>query len=374
VVAAAQFTESDFFIRYLAREASTDVNMLADLNATPRDDAINLVYCTDGLAAGSQFVKALKANSKALAGAVTWAPKTSEIPAESNGKAKLLVSNKNLLIIADVLVVNRGFAEKNPDKVFGLVDGLLAGNKSVRENPDANAEVVGKAFKWDKKKALAELQKVHLSNLPENQAFFAGGITEGGSFASIYQSAVLAYGNQLIGTNQVDSDRFLYKDALQKAEASGQYKDQVASIVPLSSEASAPAERDPVLSKDIRFMFEPNSSKLDMSNRGNLTNLGSIKRILDTAPGSRIILVGHVDNSRIPELMKTGGQRLVDSTAMEAVKLSRERATEVMNQLVAHEKVDGKRLEIVAKGWAQPVSSTDPELNRRVEVQWFTLE
>jgi NitT/TauT family transport system substrate-binding protein len=374
VVAAAQFTEADFFIRYLAREASTDINMLPDLSASPKDDAINLVYCSDGLAAGSQFAKALKAGSKALAGAVTWAPRTSEIPAESGGKAKLLVSNKNLLIVADVLIVNRGFAEKNPDKVYGLVDGLLTGNKAVRDNPEANADVVGKAFKWNKQKTLAELQKVHLSNLPENQAFFAGGITQGGSFASIYQSAVLAYGNDLIGNNQVDSDRFLYREALQKAEASGQYKDQVASITPLSSSAAAPAETDPVLSKDIRFLFLPNEAKLDMADRSNLQNLAAIKRILDVAPGSRIILVGHVDNSKIPELMRTGGQRLVDSTALEAMKLSKDRATEVMNQLVAHEKVDPKRLEIVAKGWSQPVSTTDPERNRRVEVQWFTLE
>ena len=373
IVAAAQFTESDFFIRYLAREAGTNIKMLPDLNASPDADSINLVYCNDGLVAGNLFVKALKAGNTSLAGCATWAPKTSEIPAESGGKAKLLVSNKNLLIIADVLIVNRGFAEKNPDKVAGLVEGLLSGNKAVRENPEANADVVGKAFKWDRKKTLAELQKVHLSNLPEQLAFFAGGITQGGSFASIYQSAVMSYGNDLV-PNPVDSDRFVALDALKKIEAGGTYKDQVAAITPLSSGAAAPAETDPVLSKDIRFLFEANSSKLDMNDRGNISNLQNIKRILDTAPGSHVILVGHVDNSRIPELMRTGGQALVDKTALEAAKLSKDRATEVLNQLVSHEKVDAKRLETVGKGWMQPVSNTDPDRNRRVEVQWFTLE
>ena len=60
--------------------------------------------------------------------------------------------------------------------------------------------------------------------------------------------------------------------------------------------------------------------------------------------------------------------------ALEAMQLSKDRATEVMKQLVALEKVDPKRLETVGRGWMQPVSPTDPDLNRRVEVQWFTLE
>src|SRR5207237_809487 len=145
------------------------------------------------------------------------------------------------------------------DKVYALVDGLLTGNKSVRENPEASADLIAKAFKWDRAKTLAELQKVHLSNLPEQQAFFAGSITQGGSFASIYQSSVLAYGNDLI-PNPVDSDHFLALDALKKAEASGAYQNQIAAITPLSAGASVPTERDPVLSKDIRFLFEPNLS------------------------------------------------------------------------------------------------------------------
>ena len=200
---------------------------------------------------------------------MTWAPKTSDIPAASGGKAKLLVSNKNLLIIADILIVNRGFADKNPDKVAALVDGLLMGNKAVRENPDQYADLIAKSLTekavppWDHAKALAELQKVHLSNLPEQLAFFSGGMTQGGSFASIYQSSVLAYGNDLI-PNPVDSDHFTSLDALKKEDASGAFKDQVAEIAPLAAATAGPVESDPVLSKDIRFFFLPNDDKLDM--------------------------------------------------------------------------------------------------------------
>jgi NitT/TauT family transport system substrate-binding protein len=257
--------------------------------------------------------------------------------------------------------------------VQGLVDGLLAGNKAVREDPPGNADLVGKALKWDRAKTLAELQKVHLANLPEQLAFFNAGINQGGSFASIYQSAVIAYGSELI-PGAVDSDHFLQLDALKAIAAAGTYAAQVAAITPLSSTPGGQAEVDPVLSQDIRFFFEPNSSQLDMKRDENFANLKSIKRILDVAPGSHIILVGHVDNSNIPKLKETGGQELVDKMALEAMQLSKDRATAVMQAMIDVEKVDPKRLEKAGRGWMQPVSTTNPDLNRRVEVQWYTLE
>ena len=82
--------------------------------------------------------------------------------------------------------------------VAGLVDGLMEGNRMVRDNPTSQYDVIGKAFKWDRQKTQDELAKVHLSNLPENLAFFSGAIDAAGSFGGIYQSAVYAYGSELI--------------------------------------------------------------------------------------------------------------------------------------------------------------------------------
>jgi len=41
--------------------------------------------------------------------------------------------------------------------------------------------------------------------------------------------------------------------------------------------------------------------------------------------------------------------------------------------LVDRQKVDVKRLDAVGRGWEEPAGK-DSSLNRRVEVQWFTLE
>ena len=147
-IAAAQFTEVDFFIRYLAQEAGLPIHTLGSLDATPHPDRLNLVYTEDGFAAGDLFAAELKSGKNRLAGAVTWEPKVSEVVEGSGGKAHVLTTNRNLLIVADVLILHRGFAEQNPKVVEGLVQGLLEGNRMVRDRPDQYLDVIGRAFKW----------------------------------------------------------------------------------------------------------------------------------------------------------------------------------------------------------------------------------
>lgn len=370
IVVAAQFTETDFFIRYLAQEAGIGTATLAGLDAAPDPDKINLVYTDDGFAAGDLFVSNLS-NDK-VAGAVTWEPKTSEVLSKGGGRVKLLTSNKNLLIIADILVMNQGFAEQHPRIVEGIVRGLLEGNRLVRDNPETQLEVVARSLKWSPDQARAELAKVHLANLPENLAFFNGSIDAAGSFGGIFQSAVYAYGSDLI-KDPADPARYVDISALQTAEKSGAFKDQKVSIAPIKSGGTGIVEGDPLLSKDIRFLFQPNSSDLDQSNTGNLNNLAAIKQLLTVSPGSTLLLRGHVDNSKVEDFRKQGGDALVRQMALKAVELSRARAAEIQRLLVEKYSVDKKRIEIVGRGWDEP-AGPDPDQNRRVEVQWFTLE
>ena len=87
-----------------------------------------------------------------------------------------------------------------------------------------------------------------------------------------------------------------------------------------------------------------------------------------------MLLRGHVDNARVGEFEQQGGQSLVRSMALKAMELSRQRAQSVRDALLArHPKLDVKRIELVGRGWEEP-AGPDSDLNRRVEVQWFTLE
>jgi NitT/TauT family transport system substrate-binding protein len=371
-IASAQFTEVDFFIRYLAQEAGLAINAIGSLDATPHPERLNLIYTEDGFSAGDLFAADLKSGRNRLAGAVTWEPKVSEVVQGSGGAAHVLTTNRNLLIVADVLIVHRGFAEQQPKVVEGLVQGLLEGNRMVRDRPDAHLDVIGRAFKWSRDDTKEELAKVHLSNLPENRAFFSGAIDAAGSFGGIYQSAVLAYGSDLI-KDPPDASRFLDTKHLDTLDKSGIFKDQVVAIAPIRSGGTASVETDPLLTKDIRFLFEPNSANLDLSNQDNLNNLEAIKRMLQVSPGSTMLLRGHVDNARVEDFRRQGGEAYVRTQALRAMELSKNRAAEIQRLLVERHKVEAKRLDIVGRGWEEP-AGRDAALNRRVEVQWFTIE
>ena len=372
VIAAAQFTETDFLIRYLAQEAGLGISMLGSLDAEPSPSGLNLVYTEDGFAAGDLLLADVKSGKNRLAGAVTWEPKTSEVVAQSGGALRLLTSNKNLLIIADILVLNQGFAEAHPTLVEGLVHALLEGNRMVRDNPEAQLATIATAFKWSPDQTRAELAKVHLSNLPENLAFFRGEIDAAGSFGGIFQSAVYAYGSDLI-KDPADPATFVDQTALLAMDKAGYFKDQKIAIAPIRSAAGSSLETDPLLSKDIRFFFQPNSAILDLAQTENLKNLEAIKQLLNVSPGSTVLLRGHVDNAMVEEFRKKGGDAYVRQMALRAVELSRNRAAEIQRLLVQKHAVDIKRIDIVGRGWDEP-AGTDADQNRRVEVQWFTLE
>ena len=104
---------------------------------------------------------------------------------------------------------------------------------------------------------------MHLANLPENRAFFGGTIDSAGSFGGIFQSSVLAYGS--IIKNPTDSSRFVGYEAARRACAKNLFADQKIAIAPIKTASAGSLEGDPLLSKDIRFFFEPNSATLDKS-------------------------------------------------------------------------------------------------------------
>lgn len=373
IVAAAQFTEVDFFIRYLAQEAGLQVNMLGSVDATPSPDQVNLVYTEEGFAAGDLFLDDVKSGRNKLAGCVTWEPKVSEVVRQSGGVAHVLTTNRNLLVIADILVLNRGFAQANPKIVDGLVQGLLEGNRLVRDTPDSQMDVVAKAFKWTREQARTELAKVHLSNLPENLAFFSGAIDAAGSFGGIYQSAALAYGSDLV-RDPPDPSRFVDTRSLEATQKAGLFKDQKVAIAPIrTGSGGSTVETNPLLSKDIRFLFDPNSADLDMASQSNIANLESIRKLLQVSPGSTVLLRGHVDNALVDEFRRKGGEAFVRQQALRAIELSRRRAAEIKRVLVEKYSIEGPRLDVVGRGWEEP-SGSDSDRNRRVEVQWFTVE
>lgn len=370
-LAVAPFNESDFLLRYLAQQSGLEINVRDGFQARADAEKVNVVPVADSFGAGDIFLRDLKAGRQRLDGCVTWDPKTGEVVEGAEGKARLLLTNRNLLIVADILLVNRGFAAAHPEMLRGLVGGIIEGNAMVRSNPAPHAKVIAAAFKWDENEVAGELAKVHLANLPENLAFFAGTIDAAGSYGYIYESAVLAYGSGLI-PRPIPSERFVDLKPLEALRDGGAFADQKAEIKPIRSEGTTPLET-PLLARDVRFLFQPNSSELDMASAKNLEDLAYMNKMLTVSPGSTLLLRGHVDNGMVPTFTKQGGPQLVQRMALKAVQLSKERCESVRKALLSRHSVDAARIESVGCGWNEPIG-TDGEQNRRVEVQWFTLE
>jgi NitT/TauT family transport system substrate-binding protein len=372
VLASSQFNEAEFFIRYLASEAGVKVKVLRDLDGRPNADELGLVFYEDAFVACDAYQHELAGRNPQLNGCVGWSPRTDEVVAASNGRAKVLVSNRNLLIVADILLLNKGFAQAQPKMAQGLVHGLLEGNRLVRENAEPHLSTIASALKWEVSEVRDELAKVHLSNLPENLAFFEGTIDAAGSFQGIFQSSVLSYGSLI--KNPADPARFVDLQFLKALGTESAFAQQKVSIAPIRTGGAVSLEGDALLSKDIRFFFLPNSSELDMSKKENEGYLDTIKNFLQVSPGSVVLLRGHVDNARVGEFEQQGGQPLVRSMALKAMELSRQRAQSVSDALLKrHPGIAKERIELVGRGWEEPASA-DSEMNRRVEVQWFTLE
>ena len=96
--------------------------------------------------------------------------------------------------------------------------------------------------------------------------------------------------------------------------------------------------------------------------------------MLQVSPGSTILLRGHVDNAMVEEFRKQGGEAFVRTQALKAMELSKQRAAEIRQMLIT--RLIGRRRH--ASRWSAAAgrnrSRRPPDENRRVEVQWFTIE
>ena len=383
VVPTAQFTETDFFIRYLAQEAGLGIQLLQDPPWKADADKLNLVFCDEGFAAGDIFARDVKKKLGRFAGCVTWDPKTKEVVEDCEGEAIILATTANLLVVADVLILNEGFAKSNPKIVEGLVDGLLVGNDMVRRDPGKHAAVIEKALGWEAGEAVEELKRVHLANLPENLSFFNGTIDSAGSFGYLFETAVELYRSQL-GAKPVAYESLASIDALTTAQASGAFKDQVAEIKPIQlaadlGETSVRDQAASLLSKDVRIEFEPNSAEVMLDHEPNKQALESVAKLLRISPGSTILLRGHADSAKLdafrarPDFEAAGGEAKLRAGRLNLKDLSKKRCLATKELLIKQHGIAEPRISYEGVGVDSP-TGRGPEFDRRVEVKWFTKE
>jgi outer membrane protein OmpA-like peptidoglycan-associated protein len=135
-------------------------------------------------------------------------------------------------------------------------------------------------------------------------------------------------------------------------------------------EASSPVETTPI-DKDLRFQFAPNDARLDPDASANGKYIESLAGLLRAGVGSRILLIGHVEGSMIPQFRQKG-EAYLKAMDRSAVSLSRNRAKSVKDTLVEKYGITPERIETTGKGWTEPLGAAF-DLDRRVQAQWVTV-
>ena len=59
----------------------------------------------------------------------------------------------------------------------------------------------------------------------------------------------------------------------------------------------------------------------------------------------------------VEEFRKRGGEAFVRTQALKAMELSKKRAAEIRQMLITRLSVDAARIEVLGRGWEEPVSS-----------------
>ncbi len=371
-VAVAQFTEADFFIRFLAQEAGLGVKPLSGLEDSLDPARINLVFTETAEEAAEVFSHFVEKGDSRVSGAVTWSPYTVEVPQQFPEKVRLLTSNRNLLVVADILIVNAGFAKQNPKIVGGLVEGILRGVEDIRKDPEGTLPVIAKALDKSTNEMRELLKDVHLSNHAENMLFFSAEGGQIGTFQEIYYSSVYAYGKEVI-KSPVAPEKLINRTYVEELAKAEQFQGQEVRLRPIkSSEKKESLENNPLFTKQIRFRFEPNSTELDLNDSSNQGALKDLTTLLRLFPGSYLLLRGHLDNGKMEEF-KQRGDAFYRKQSVRAVEQSKLRAESVKAELVKHS-FDEKRFDAEGRGWDEPLPEATSDENRRVEVQVFTLE
>ena len=374
-IATAQFTEVDFFIRYLAQEAGLPINTLGSLDATPHPERLNLVYTEDGFGAGDLFLNDLKSGKNRLAGCVTWEPKVSEVVDGSGGQAHVLVTNRNLLIIADVLIVHRGFAQEQPEDRRGSRAGPARGQphgpRSARPVSRRRRPVVQVEPRRHEERARqrapvepARERRVLLGGDRRRRQLRRASISRPCSPTAAISSRIRPTRAGSPASRRCRRSRRAASSRIRRSRSRRSARPAARSL-----------EADPLLSKDIRFLFEANSSTLDMANQENVKNLEAIKTAAAGQPrvdaaAARPRRQRH--GRRVPQAGRRGLRAHAWRCARwRSARIARPRSASVLVEKLRHRRRSASRSSAAA---GKNRSGPNSDLNRRVEVQWFTIE
>ena len=375
-VAVASYSESEFLLRYLCRNNALNISYLKGWDDTAKPNVVNFLLTDQADQAADVLAYDMQSGGpKKIAACIGWAPHTEEVSEKSNGKAYIAYTTRNQLLIADVVLLNKGFAKKYPKLAKGLLHGILEGNQKVetlvKNNQKSELEVVIKSLTtnpdepWTFERLRDDLSKIDRANYNTNIAFFNDTMPLGASFPRIYNLSATLFGRK----SYADEYKKYVSTAL-LLEIGKENPKLTEEPIQLRRVQDPKAQHVLTYRRNIHLEFSRDTfDHLPEDSKNNQEMLSDIAETYKYSPGATIHLIGHVDDS----LAEEKGREWKKKNTSYARIASLKRAEVVKKMLEEQYGVDSTRITIEGKGWDSPLTGALPQENRRVEVLLYTV-
>jgi ABC-type nitrate/sulfonate/bicarbonate transport system substrate-binding protein/outer membrane protein OmpA-like peptidoglycan-associated protein len=353
---------------------------LAQNGLNPQD--VKVVWIDDG----EKAFEAFKGDDRIVAW-VSWTPFITDAtdPASPNyvPDTRLLISSRDAnQLIADTYVVRNDLLQDKPEMMTAFVEAMIEGSQSI----DANAyRAMADFYKLPggESDAKAMLRDVHVANWPESLMFFDADNQIGANKIFLLAQEYYKQAGALPENASYDPERVLTDSVIAKITAKGLFAGQKNRIANSFNEKAAFDIADlenqrVVLTNDVRLYFEAQRIDFDPSAntveaKENMKQLALVAEQTKFLSTTIVKLIGHLDTAKVEEFRAKGKQEFIAASA-QAKLLSKKRAEFVKKTLVERYKVDADRIVTEGRGWDEPLDASDPAKNRRVEVQFISLE
>lgn len=293
--------------------------------------------------------------SRKAAAAVLWEPDVSRA-LSTPGVVKLLGSEDTKRLIVDVLLVNREFAQRDPEAVNHLLAAYFQVLQGYGDNRDKLAKDAREATDLSPDQVAVLLKGVRWTDLAENAQVWLGGAS-GEGLADVIESAarIQIDAGDFKDSPVPDRDPFRLIDSqfalrLFAASAAGPAKAAADSGLarpfrPLDAKTWASLKEVGTL-KTRPVVFQTGTA--DLSYEGK-QELDSVAASLRHYPNFRILVKGHTGVTGNPD---------------ENRRLSHDRAEAVARYLAVTYNMDSNRLQVLAFGGEQPLPRLPDESDR----------
>jgi outer membrane protein OmpA-like peptidoglycan-associated protein len=342
---------------------------------------VKVVWIDDGEKALELFK-----NERDIVAWVSWTPFITEVVDSASNNyipdTRVLISSTDAnQLIADTYIVRNDLFQDKSEMLAAFVEAMIEGSQEI--GPSTYADMAAFYALSGAGEAKAMLDDVHIANFPEMNMFFDDANPIGAHKIFLLAQEYYKQLGALAPSVSYDPERVINTKLLEEIGKKGLYASQKNIIADsfnkkASFDISDLESQRIVLTNDVQLFFEAQKLDFDLKStspaiRENLALLDKVFEQTQFLATTVVKLVGHLDTARVEEFKAKGNQAFIEASA-QAKLISKKRAEFIKTVLVDKYGIEKDRIITEGRGWDNPVDAEDPAKNRRVEVQFISLE